>query len=400
VKVLYVNHTSHVSGGERSLLTFLPHLPADVDAAVACPEGRLATMVRELGLPVLPITGTAGSLKLHPRRTPRALAEMGRAAMQVRAHARRHGADLLHANSIRGSLVAGVASSAHAPPTVAHIRDCLPPGPATRAVQKVVARSCALVVANSEYTRSCFLADDTHTASQVIANPVDLAAFDGGLDRAAARERLSLPADGPVLGVVAQITPWKGQDDAVRIVAQLRRQWPGIRLLLVGSTKFVDEATRHDNRAFLADLERLIAELGAGENVAFLGERDDVPGVMAAMDLLLVPSWAEPFGRVVVEGMAMGVPVAATSVGGPAEIIRPGVDGLLLPPREPEAWSREIAGLLAAPDRLAAMGEAGRGRARASYGVEAHVAALVRAYGATLDGRRPGWTSRLGRMSN
>jgi glycosyltransferase involved in cell wall biosynthesis len=111
-----------------------------------------------------------------------------------------------------------------------------------------------------------------------------------------------------------------------------------------------------------------------------MGERDDVPAVLRAVDLLLVPSWEEPFGRSVVEAMAMRVPVVATSVGGPAEIVRAGVDGLLLEPRRPKRWAEAIEPFLDEPDRLAPMGASGRARALERFSLSAHVEAVVAAY--------------------
>src|SRR5207302_5178465 len=115
-------------------------------------------------------------------------------------------------------------------------------------------------------------------------------------------------------------------DLAIRVAGELSGTGQPVRLLVVGSPKFTSGATRLDNRAYLDELHRLVAELGLDDTVLFLGEREDVPEILAATDLVLVPSWEEPFGRAIVETMAMGVPVIATSIGGPAEIISDGVD--------------------------------------------------------------------------
>ena len=104
-----------------------------------------------------------------------------------------------------------------------------------------------------------------------------------------------------------------------------------------------------------------------------------MPSVLAATDVLLVPSWREAFGRVVIEGMAMGVPVVATEVGGPAEVVRPEVDGLLLPPRDPQRWGSALAPLVADAELRARMGAAGRERA-ADFTVARHVDQVLDAY--------------------
>ena len=98
--------------------------------------------------------------------------------------------------------------------------------------------------------------------------------------------------------------------------------------------------------------------------VHFLGEREDVPDVMAALDLLLVPSWQEPFGRTVIEGMALGRVVLATAAGGPREILEDGVDGRLLAPREPRAWADAAARLLDDRGEMERIGAAARASAQ------------------------------------
>ena len=214
----------------------------------------------------------------------------------------------------------------------------------------------------------------------VVPNAVELSRFAGvGLPRADARARLGLRGDGPVLAVIAQITPWKGQDDAIRCVRELLPAHPGLQLLLVGSAKFDSAATRYDNNAFLETLRREVAGRGLADSVRFLGERRDVPEILGAVDLLLVPSWEEPFGRTIIEAMASGVPVVATEVGGPPEILGAGPErsGLVLAPRQPRLWAREIQRLLGDPAELARMAGHGRDDARRRFGVERHVAAIL-----------------------
>jgi glycosyltransferase involved in cell wall biosynthesis len=160
---------------------------------------------------------------------------------------------------------------------------------------------------------------------------------------------------------VAQITPWKGQDVAIRALADVRKSHPHARLLLVGSVKFDSRSTRYDNAAYLAGLRSLISELGLEDAVIFTGQQPDVPAIMRAVDTILLPSWEEPFGRVVTEGMAAGAAVIATSVGGPAETITDGKTGLLVPPKDPQAWVRAINRVLDDPEFGHRLGEAARG---------------------------------------
>lgn len=384
MRVLYVNHTAQISGGERSLLELLAALDGRVEPVVAAPEGELADAVRALGVPLRTIPGTAGSLKLHPVHTPRTVAELAHAAWSVRAIAHRTRADLLHANSIRAGLVTAGASAAGGPPALVHVRDVLPDGAVTRATRTLVTRGAHAVIGNSQYTLDRFAPRGGHVAHSPIAvEPLRHAAE--AITVAEARHRIGLPdGAGPVLGVVAQLTPWKAQDDAVRILAGVRERFPDAQLVLVGSAKFVSRQTRHDNHAFVDDLHALIAHHGLEAHVHLLGERADVPEVLRALDLLLLPSWEEPFGRAVVEALAVGVPVAATDAGGPPEIIRDGIDGRLLPPRSPDTWVRELLPLLGDPTALRAMGLQGRDRAEA-FDRRAHAERVTRIYQEILE---------------
>lgn len=384
MRVLYVNHTARVSGGERSLLDLLRGLPDTVEPIVACPEGQLSAAVDDLGLRRYRIVGTDGSLKLDVRHTPRALAELATAAAQVRRLASRTRADIIHANSIRSGIVA-TSMRRSAPPVLVHVRDRLPPGPASDAALELIARRADLLASNSAYTAER-LPSIGRERTRVVANPVDLERFDRSvISREQARAQLGVDRDRPLLALVAQVTPWKGQEEAIRAVDLLAQHGREAHLLLVGTTKFTSAATRYDNEAYLANLERLVAETGLTERVSFTGERDDVPVVLRASDVVLVPSWEEPFGRTVVEGMALGVPVVATAVGGPAEIIEHGRTGLLVEPHDPQALADAIRQLLddgALAQRIAA---AGRERA-AEFSLPRHVAAVTALY-AELTGR-------------
>ncbi|HEY4451161.1 MAG TPA: glycosyltransferase family 4 protein [Solirubrobacteraceae bacterium] len=381
MKVLYVNHTAAVSGGERSLLSLLSGLPDSFDALVAAPRGQLQATVRALGVPVATITGTAGSLRLHPAHTPRALAEMALAALQVRRLARRSAAEILHANSIRAGLVLALAR-APGVPTVVHVRDCLPPGPLSSATLRLIAASATTVVANSRYTASSVLSAAPAARIEVIYNPVDLRRWDPArLDRGAARARLGEAVAGRLLlGVVAQLSPWKGQDTAIEALRLLREEGRDAHLLLIGSAKFVARSTRFDNESYVARLRALAAAAGLEDRISWLGEREDVPELVRALDVLLLPSWEEPFGRSLIESMALGVPVIATNVGGPPEILDDGVQGYLLAPGEPASWARAIAGLADDPQRAAEIGRAGRRRVEERFALERHVAAVLALY--------------------
>lgn len=384
MRVLFLNDTSLVSGAELCLLDLLVALDADVDPLVACPRGPLYDAVARIGVEVVAVPATTGSLRLHPLHTPRALAALALAAAGTRRLAARRRIDLIHANTLRSGLVAVAARRSGGPPVAAFVHDALPGGRAARMTSRAIGSQASVLFANSAHSAERFGIARDDQRRRIVFNPIDLAAFDPARHpREPARAALGLEPDDLVLAVIAQITPWKGQREALQTLDALRHEHPRARLLLVGEAKFVARATRYDNRAYLAGLRELVRERGLERHVLWLGERADVPAILAAVDVLLVPSWEEPFGRVVVEGMAMGCLVAATAVGGPAEVVTGGVDGLLLAPRDPQGWARSLGAILADPDALRGIRLAAP-RAAARFGRERFAAAMLDGYRAAL----------------
>ncbi len=382
MKVLYVNHTATVGGAEHSLLTLLEGLPDDVVPIVASPPGPLHRRAHALGVRSEVLPGTTGSFRLHPVRTPRAALDIARSAAALSVIAHRLRVDVIHANSVRAGLIAAPGGAIGRPPTVVHVRDDLPAGAAGALVKSTIRCGARQTVCISEHVARGFGRRGRVT---VIHNGVDLRRFDpAAFDRAALRATLGLAPDDRALGVVAQITPWKGQDDAIAALASVRRQHPCTRLLLIGEAKFVSRNTRFDNLTFKARLAEKARELDVGDAVTFLGERDDIPALMHALDIVLVPSWEEPFGRSVIEGMAMGRAVLATSAGGPREIIDDGVTGLLAPPRDVAAWTSRIVRLLDDDDLRSSIGRAARASLPGHFDAGTHVRRIVEMYCALL----------------
>jgi glycosyltransferase involved in cell wall biosynthesis len=141
----------------------------------------------------------------------------------------------------------------------------------------------------------------------------------------AEQEKRSAEQDRPlVVGITGRLAPWKGQDVFLRAFAQA---FPGgaQRAVIVGAPLFGATETAYEER-----LRALVEELGIGHRVEFRGHRDDMGAELRAMDVLVHASTIpEPFGQVIVEGMAAHLAVVATRGGGPDEIVTDGVDGLL-----------------------------------------------------------------------
>jgi glycosyltransferase involved in cell wall biosynthesis len=210
----------------------------------------------------------------------------------------------------------------------------------------------------------------------VVPNAVDTARFATG-DRAAARAALGLEDDRPVIALVGRIDEQKGQDDYVRAAAKVRAAHPGAVLLLVGSTAKDDVA---------APVRDLIRAEGVEDVVRFTGYVHDMASLYAAIDVLAAPSRSEGFGLMLVEAMAAGVPIVASTAGAIPEVVGDG-PALLVPPRDPDALAGALVRVLRDRDAAAAMGAAGRDRA-AAFSWDRSAAILEQVYDEVLDGPR------------
>lgn len=214
---------------------------------------------------------------------------------------------------------------------------------------------------------------------QVIPNALDPDEFAQAVDRNALRASLGIPADAPLICMAGRIAPWKGQDVFVDALAALNQRLPCVHGVIVGLPEEADGPGYSDR------LHEQVAALGLGDRVHFVGFRDDVPQLLAATDVVVHCSVKpEPFGRVVIEGMAAGRPVVASRAGGPMEIITDGVDGLLVPPGEPVLLAQAVASLLSNPAESARLSAAARQTAVQRYGIDAHVAAVQAFYAQVL----------------
>ncbi len=194
-----------------------------------------------------------------------------------------------------------------------------------------------------------------------VVNPgVDLRRFDPDAmpPPSTVRDRLGLPVDGPVVGMVARLQHWKGVHVLVNAVPQVLEGHPELRCVVVGGDHPLEPGYR-------SELERLIDAQGLSEHVVLAGRQDDVRPWLQAMDIVVHASENEPFGLVLLEAMALGKPVIAAASGGPTEIIRDSIDGVLIPHGDDAVLADELSALLADADRRRRLGRAAQERASA-----------------------------------
>jgi glycosyltransferase involved in cell wall biosynthesis len=197
--------------------------------------------------------------------------------------------------------------------------------------------------------------------------------FHGGLGSPAVRTALGAGAGARLVGTVGRLVPDKGQDDLLRAAVPILRRHPGTLFLLVGT------GTAEPM------LRRLADQLGVAAAVRFLGFRDDVPAITAALDVAVLPSVdCDASPAVLKEALACGVPAVATDIGGAAEILRDGETGTVVPPRDPDRLAAAILSLLDDPGRAREMGRLGSADVAARFTPDRLVEETLAVYRAVL----------------
>lgn len=208
-------------------------------------------------------------------------------------------------------------------------------------------------------------------AIRVIHSGIECRRFDIE-SRNEARRALGLPADAPILLVPARLVPVKGHATLLAALPALAGGFPDLLALLAG-----DGPLR-------AELESRAGELGLSNRVRFLGHRDDIPRLLAAADLVVLPSRTEGLPSALLESFAARRAVVASDVGGVAEALRDGVEGRLVRAGESDALVAATAELLADRTRRDAMGERARRVVEERFDVRRTTRALEEAYEAWL----------------
>ncbi len=295
--------------------------------------------------------------------------------IQLKGLVRELAPDIVHTHSSKAgvlgrmaSISAGIGKRVHTPHTMAFLfREMF--GPLKRAVffriERSLARSTDAIVAVSESESRTFAESGVVAPDKVrvVPNGIDPTPLLGAAQADLAA--LGLDPARPTAAVVGLLNVAKGQDFAIEAI----QGHPDLQLLLAGSGETE------------AELRAQAERLGVADRVAFAGFRRDVPELLAAVDLLLLPSRWEGMPYIVLEAMAAGLPVAATPVDGARDLVRHGATGWLAEASSAPAIAAMLGEALAAtPEERAALGAAGRERVLADYTADAMVERLVALY--------------------
>lgn len=198
--------------------------------------------------------------------------------------------------------------------------------------------------------------------------------FDASVQPAPLWQEWGTPVEPILVGVIGRLVPDKGGVYFLRAAAQVASEFPAARFLFVG--RGTEESK----------LREETAALHLADKVRFLGFREDIPQITAALDLSVLPSVdCDASSAVLKEAMALGKPVVATDIGGAREIVEDGVTGFVVPPAQPAAMAMAIREVLRRADRGKGMGEQGRQRVRSLFSIRRLAEGTLAAYRKALE---------------
>lgn len=383
--ILYLSHSADLYGAELCLLTLVTNLNRDrfLPIVVLPKNGPLKQKLEELDISVKVVPSVRAWLTRRNgiQRFFHLLAVIPFVFASVwglRQIVTRYKVDLIHTNSsvvIDGALAARTSGIPH----VWHARELLIPetvfnfffGP--RVALSVIKRLSDQIIAMSFGVKQTFCQQSDCSKVAVVYDGLELGTFQPVHTKASIRSQFDISDNALLVGEVGRVSAIKGYEDLVRAAATVKKAIPNVTFIGVGGRP-------KSGTAYEQKILKLISSYNLQDSFKFTGYRTDVSDIMSALDLLVLPSHSEAFGRVLVEAMAAGKPVIGTTVGGIPEIIEDGITGLLVPPASPDDLAQAIIKILQDPDLAHRMGAAGRERAKACFSPERYAAEVQKIY--------------------
>jgi len=317
-KILWIDVVSELGGAQHSMFEVCSQLAASgVTVDIAVPPGPLFDKFTAAGFTVYPISPIRASRKGFALFTT--AAKLLRAPHSVNQIVRGCKADIVHANSL-----AAFMTTRHVPasiPVIWHVRDIDSP---TSLIRLCIRRATSIITASE--------AIDEHFADMVsprhrnklhlVCNGIQTALFDNP-NKAELRTKYNLPVKIPLIGMVAHLIPWKNHSVFIESAALIKKEVPEAHFVIVGKDLF------NESERYLKQLKLLAKDSALENNLTWISDNDKPETIIPAMDLLIHPARREPFGRIICEAMAAGVPVVAADSYGPATIITDKKNGRL-----------------------------------------------------------------------
>jgi glycosyltransferase involved in cell wall biosynthesis len=289
-------------------------------------------------------------------------------ARQIRAV----GADIVHFSDVKAAYHNSFAALLARTKNVCHLRVSYPQLDFRHRLCLMPVDSFVFV---SQEARQSFAIPLRDGKARVIYDAIDIPPEDTIENKAAVKLELGIPAGHTVVGMVARVNPQKDYYTLASAAAKVLQKHPNTCFLIVGDNSFVDL-----NRQHYQEVAQKLNELGIADKFIFTGHREDVPRLIAAMDISILCTHREGFPLSILELMAKQKPVVATAVGGIPEIVIPGVTGFLHEHGNSQELADSILLLIDNPEKANQFGLAGFENVRRNYSRQGFIDEISKAY--------------------
>ncbi len=353
-----------LGGGQRSLLLLLERLGRNkFTPFLACPsEGDLVQKAQKLGVETTII-------KMRRIKSLNIFSTVA-TVLKFKELIKKKNIDLIHTDSPRQAFYTGRAANVTGIPLIWHVRVSTPE---KASFEKYLFNQAHKVIAVSEAASQRF-EGFPHSQEKVVVIPngVDLTEFAQKPADKRLKQELDIQEDEILVGTLGQLIPGKGQEILLKAASLVLKHIPQVKFMVVGD----------GNRAYRERLEELSKSLGLSGTIVFMGFREDIPRIMNALDIVILPSTThlEGLSRVIIEAMASSKPVIATDSGGNPEAVKDEITGFLVPPENPNRLAESILTLIKDKTKRKQMGEAGRKRAEKLFDIEKNVVRIEKVY--------------------
>lgn len=380
-KILFVNINGDLSGAENSLLNLMTNLDrTKIQPLLICSyNGVFTELAMEHGIDVRIIPLEKDYFSYSPValwRQSRLLLNKVRIIMKMLDE---ESIDLIHVNTYKIALPYSLAARLARIPVVWHLRDMLEKPKIQREFFGFLFRTLPnKVIAVSDACANQFGSDFNRKIARIY-NGIDADEFNARANRKLIRNEFGLSEETIIVGCVGQLIAWKGQDIFLKAMALIAKKCRNIRFLIVGS-EIVEEESFEEN------LRKLTTELGLDGFVIFAGFRRDIPSLISAMDVFVhCPIKPDPLPRVILEAMALNLPIVATHTGGIPELVKNGKNGILVPPADEKALANGVLWMISNPAHAICLGKEGRHRLQ-GFSIQQHVDQVMTVYNNLMHG--------------
>ena len=363
-KVLYITDIVGLGGGEGSLLNHLEHLDKKNYPILLCPrQGMLTDNLSESGFKTFIVPWKQGKKLSGFVTLPfSSLLVFVRFLKAKNIH-------IINANTFNAAVAISLASKLCRIPLVWTCHGWWPYGKMSGTFVNVLIDK---VIAVSGFVKDKLLQEGYVKPSKIIQVPlgIDLSKYSNVKSGEAVKREFRLTKNIPLVGMIGRFQKIKGHHIFVKMAAEIIKTHPNVHFMIVGSEVFGNASESDYGR----EIHDLIKKNGLDEKIILAGFRQDIPQILKALDVLVVPSEIETFGMVVLEAMAVGVPVVSCAKGGPSEIIKNGENGFSIDEQDPAKLSEKVKYLIDNPDIKKEIGSAGKRTVERNYRIENQVA--------------------------